>query len=298
MLPVFIVVSLTALCASSTVGFFTNPFIILNHGIDLIQGRNSSPREIILCALGLFNIFYQLTLIANDLVLFFWNELYFSYKVHTTLSLILLFTIFSSFWFTACLCGFYYVNIVSFKHSLFMQLKNRMSEFVNWMLALSVLIAIIISIPVSWNISKLVTANTTSEEDITQKDPEYLMIAGIFGCCIPLVIVGTTDVIVLKSLYTNARLLRRNAGGMNVQSVDASIAAARTITSLLVLYLCFYLSVISLFLNVVLIGSTWFPLCVAVVYSYSPIQSVILILGSPKLKAAILRIFGRLMSKF
>ncbi|XP_018413692.1 PREDICTED: taste receptor type 2 member 40-like [Nanorana parkeri] len=271
--------------------------------MDLIRGRNISPRELILSTLGLFNMFYQLTLIANDLFIFLWNELYFSDKVHTTFSLLLFFTIFSSFWFTVCLCGFYYVNIVSFKHPFFMQLKQRMSEVVNWMLALSILIALTISIPVSWNISKpsisLVTANAPYvKEDISQISPHYLLIASMFGCCIPLVLVGTTDAIVLRSLYTNARLLRRNAGGMSVQSVDASMAAARTITSLLLLYLCFYLSVISLLLNIVLMGSTWFPLCVTVIYSYSPIQSVILILGSPKLKGASLRLFARLMSQW
>nr|DBA22660.1 TPA: hypothetical protein GDO54_013673 [Pyxicephalus adspersus] len=292
-----------AYCAfNSIIAFFTNPFIILNHGMDLVQGRNVSPRERILSTLGLFNIFYQLTLITNDLVLFLWNELYFSDKVHTTFSMILLFTIFSSFWFTACLCGFYYVSIVSFKHPLFMQLKQRMLEVVNWMLALSVLIALTISFPVAWNISKPITnpgtANSTSlEEGISQISPHYLLIASIFGCGVPLVLVGAADAIVLKSLFTNARLLLRNAGGMSVQSVDASMAAARTITSLLFLYLCFYLSVISLFLNIVLLGSTWFPLCVTVIYSYSPIQSVILILGSPKLKGALLGIFTRLMGQ-
>ncbi|KAM5193788.1 taste receptor type 2 member 40-like [Mantella aurantiaca] len=269
--------------------------------MDLIQGRTISPREVILSTLGLFNIFYQLILMANDLLIFLWSELYFIDKVHATLSFMLLFTVFSSFWFTACLCGFYYVNIVSFKSPLFMQLKHNMSEVVNWMLSLSTLIALIISIPIPWNISKLTTysvpTNTSVEEVTSPIRPQYLLIASVFGCCIPLVLVGTADAIVLRSLFTNARLLHRNAGGMSVQSVDASIAAARTITSLLLLYLCFYLAVISLLLNIVLLGSTWFPLCVSVIYSYSPIQSVILILGSPKLKGASLKLFARLMGQ-
>lgn len=306
MLPLFIVASLTALCASSFIGFFTNAFIILNHSMDILKGRNISPRELILSILGLFNIFYQCTLIANDFVLFLWNDLFFSDKVQKTLCFLLLFTIFSSFWFTVCLCGFYYVNIVSFKNRFLSQLKQRMSEVVNRMLLLSVLISLVVSIPIPWNISRnsnsQVSTNVTNvsisvEESQSPISPQYLLIASMFGCCLPLILVGVANAFVLRALYTNVRLLQKNSSGISVQSIDASISAARTISCILLLYLCFYLSVISLLLNIVLIGSTWFPLCVTVIYSYSPVQSIILILGSPKLRGASIKLFISLKAR-
>ncbi|XP_073527236.1 taste receptor type 2 member 40-like [Phyllobates terribilis] len=301
MLPLPIVASITALCVSTFIGFFSNTFIILNHSMDILRGKNISPRELILSVLGLFNIFYQCTLIANDVVLFLWSDLYFSDMVHTTFSFLLLFTIFSSFWFTVCLCGFYYVNIVAFKNRFLTQLKQKMSDVVNWMLRLAVLISLTISIPIPWNISRnrnhdvsTNVYNISVDETQSQVSPQYLLIASMFGCCLPLILVGVANAFVLVALCINVRLLKKNSTGISVQSIEACISAARTITCILLLYLCFYVSVVSLLLNVVLLGSTWFPLCVTVIYSYSPVQSIILILGSPKLRGAFMKLFASL----
>ncbi|XP_056427732.1 taste receptor type 2 member 40-like [Hyla sarda] len=299
MLPLFIVASLTALCASSFIGFFTNSFIILNHSKDIMRGKMINPRELIFSILGLFNIFYQCTLLVNDIVLFLWTDMFFSDKVQSALCFILLFTIFSSFWFTVCLCGFYYVNIVSFKNHFLSQLKQRIADVVNYMLILSVLISLTISIPVPWNISR--NSNTQASTNVTNIfssvnerqspiSPQYLLTASMFGCCLPLVLVGVANAFVLRALCINVRLLQRNSSGISIQTIEASISAVRTITCILLIYFCFYVAVISLFLNIVLLGSTWFPLCVTVIYSYSPVQSIILILGSPKLRSASMKL--------
>ncbi|XP_073527224.1 taste receptor type 2 member 40-like [Phyllobates terribilis] len=301
MLPAFVLLSLTALAISTVIGFFTNSFIIVAHGMDRAKGRNINPRELILFTLGLFNIAYQFSMVANDTVLYLWSDLYFSDNVYTIFSVLLLFTIFSSFWFTFCLCGFYYVMLGTFEKTLFMRLKQNISDVVPWMLLSSVFLSLFISVPVTWNIKKdeytaqyneNVTDNSTTQQGTPHMSLQYLLVTSIIGCCIPLILVAISNILIIKSLCLHAKHLRKNTGGMSVQSVEASVSAACTVTSLLLLYISFYVSQILLIMAIFDVDSIWFSVCLLVIYAYSPVQSIILILGSPKLKSALVKFFN------
>ncbi|XP_073431649.1 taste receptor type 2 member 40-like [Dendrobates tinctorius] len=296
MLPAFVLLSLTALAISTVIGFFTNSFIIVTHGMDRAKGRNINPRELILFTLGLFNIAYQFSMVANDTVLYLWSDLYFSDNVYTIFSVLLLFTIFSSFWFTLCLCGFYYVMLVTFEKTLFMRLKQNISDIVPWMLLSSVFLSLFISVPVTWNIKKddytvqyneNVTDNSTTQQGTPHMSLQYLLVTSLIGCCIPLVLVAISNILIIKTLCLHAKHLGKNTGGMSMQSVEASVSAARTVTSLLLLYISLYVSQILLIMAIFDVDSIWFSVCLVVIYAYSPVQSIILILGSPKLKSSL-----------
>nr|DBA22661.1 TPA: hypothetical protein GDO54_013674 [Pyxicephalus adspersus] len=244
--------------------------------MDRVKGKKVNTREVILFTLGLFNIAYQFSMAANDSVLYLWSDVYFSDNVYPILSILLLFTIFSSFWFTFCLCGFYYVMLVTFEKTFFMRLKQSISEVVPWMLFSSVLLSLIISVPVAWNIKKdeyltqldgNVTDNSTMQYGTPQMSLQYLLVTSIIGCCIPLILVAVANILIIKSLYVHAKHLGKNAGGMSVQSVEASISAARTVTSLLILYISFYICQILLIMAVFDVNSIWFSVCLVVIYA-------------------------------
>ncbi|XP_056427596.1 taste receptor type 2 member 40-like [Hyla sarda] len=222
---------------STVIGLFTNSFIIVAHGMDRAKGRNINPRELILSTLGLFNIAYQFSMVANDIVLYLWSDLYFSDNVYTIFSILLLFTIFSSFWFTFCLCGFYYVMLVKFEKTFLMRLKQNISEVVPRMLLSSVVLSLIISVPVAWNIKKE-DYSTHFSENVTDNSTvqgaphmslQYLLVTSIIGCCIPLILVAISNILIIKTLCLHAKHLGKNTGGMSVQSVEASVSAARTV---------------------------------------------------------------------
>ncbi|XP_069819555.1 taste receptor type 2 member 39-like [Dendropsophus ebraccatus] len=284
---------------STAIGFFTNSFIIVAHGMDRAKGKNINPRELILFTLGLFNIAYQFSMVANDTVLYLWSDLYFSDKVYTIFSILLLFTIFSSFWFTFCLCSFYYVMLGKFEKTLFVRLKQNISEVVPWMLLSSVVLSLSISVPVAWNIKKEdysdnFNVNATDNSTIhgtPHMSLQYLLVTSIIGCCIPLILVAISNVLIINTLCLHAKHLGKNTGGMNVQSVEASVSAARTVTSLLLLYISFYVSQILLIMAIFDVDSIWFSVCLVIIYAYSPVQSIILILGSPKLKSTLVTFF-------
>ncbi|XP_075049094.1 taste receptor type 2 member 40-like [Mixophyes fleayi] len=191
--------------------------------------------------------------------------------------------------------------LVTFDQTFFMRLKQSISEIVPWVLLSSVLLSLIISVPVAWNIKKeeypgQVDVNVTDNSTIQYSTPhmslQYLLVTSIIGCCIPLILVAFANVLIIKSLCVHAKHLGKNTGGMSVQSVDASVSAARTVTSLLLLYISFYVSQILLIMAVFDFESIWFSVCLVVIYAYSPLQSIILILGSPKLKSTLVRFVG------
>ncbi|KAM4707022.1 taste receptor type 2 member 40-like [Discoglossus pictus] len=312
MLPIYVIFSITAMSISTMIGLLTNSFIIVVHGMDRAKGRNVNPRELVLFILGLFNIAFQCTMAANDTVLFFWSDLYYSDNVYTIFSVLLLFTIFSSFWFTLCLCGFYYVMLVTSEHTFLMRLKQCISEVVPWILASFIFLSLAISIPVVWNIKvdypSQINGNSTFNVTVEHTKPHmsllYLLITSIIGCSIPLFLVAVTNILIIKSLCFNANSLGKSSGGMNMQSVEASVSAAWTVTSLLLLYFSFYVSEIMLFTfhrynfkdtGAITMDSLWFSVCLVVVYAYSPVQSLILICGSPKLKRTSLRLIGSII---
>ncbi|KAG8596454.1 hypothetical protein GDO81_001911 [Engystomops pustulosus] len=274
-------------------GFFTNSFIIVAHGMDSAKSRHIHPKELILFTLGLFNIAFQCTMLANDALLFLLSDLYFSRTVYTIFSILLLFTIFSSFWFTFCLCGFYYVMLVTSEKPLFRCLKLNISRIVPLMLLSCMLLSVSISVPVAWNIKKtdyfdlLVgnsSGNFTVELGPPQMSHQYLLVTSIIGCCIPLILVAIANILIVKSLCSHASHLRKCSGGISVQSLDASVSAAHTVTSLLLLYISFYVSETLLIMDVFKVDSPLISVCLIIVYSYAPLQSVILISGSPSLR--------------
>lgn len=295
-LPMFVIVSLSALGISTVTGFFTNCFIIVAHGMDRLKGRNTSPRELILFTLGLFNIAFQCTMVANDSLLFLWSDVYFLDNVYTIFSVLLLFTIFSSFWFMFCLCGFYYVMLVTYEQTFFMRLKQSISDVVPWMLFMSVFLSLIISIPVAWNIKKEeysvqidgnLIGNSTVQYGTPHMSLQYLLVASIIGCCVPLILVAIANIFIIRFLFVHVKQLKKSATAMGVHSMEASVSAACTVTSLLILYVSFYVSETLLILDIFKVDSPWISGCLVTVYSYGPIQSLILILGSPNLRQLI-----------
>ncbi|XP_056384286.1 taste receptor type 2 member 40-like [Hyla sarda] len=292
-LPTFVIVSISSLAISTVMGFFTNFFIIMSHGMNSLKAGNINPKEPLLFTLGLFNIAFQCTMVANDTLLFLWSDLYYSDFIYTIFSILLLFTIFSSFWFTFCLCGFYYIMLGTFEKRWFVHLKQNIARIVPWMLLSCMLLSSVISVPVAWSIKKVeyfdlsagnITRNFTLEISPPHMNHQYLLVASIFGCCIPLILVAIANVLIVKYLCNHVTYLRKSSGGISVQSVEASVSAAHTVTSLLLLYMSFFVSETLLIMDVFKVDSPWISLCLITVYSYAPVQSVILINGSPNLR--------------
>ncbi|XP_078496715.1 taste receptor type 2 member 40-like [Lissotriton helveticus] len=302
MLPILAVLSVSILGISTLAGIITNAFIVAVNLYIRDQGVRQNACDLIVCTLGISNISFLFTMTVNDFCTFLWSEKYFTAEIYSTFNVLIFFPIFSSFWFTVCLCVFYCIQILIFTQPLLIKLKQNISQVVPWLLLWSVLISLAISVPAAWsadyefktNTSNDFTVNITLVGAIPKLNLYYLLVSNIIGCTVPLLLVGISNVLIIKSLVAHAKQMVMSSSSSGTPRGEAGLRAAKTVTLLLFLYITFYVSEILMFIDMFPPTSPWFTVCLIVIYLYSPTQSVILILGSPKLKNTSIKILSQL----
>ncbi|XP_063313181.1 taste receptor type 2 member 40-like [Pelobates fuscus] len=303
MLPLFLIVSMAILGSTSILGIVLNCIILCVNFVQKEKGKSLGPSELILVTLGISNITFQVVMTANDLMIILASDLYYSDGVCTTIKVLLFIPIFSSFWFTVCLCVYYCLQIVIFTHPFLMRLKMEIATLVPCFLVTSFFVAVIISVPVFWSTYREpVIGNFSSNQTLEMNAPKlsitYLLPTSIIGSSLPLLLVAISNGIILKSLMSASNKLE-NTSSVQSPHAEARERAARTVGCLLLLYMSFYISELLMFTSLFPPNSPGFCACLMVIYTYSPIQSLILILGSPKLKKVLLGLFqiSMMMSK-
>ncbi|KAM8962215.1 taste receptor type 2 member 40-like [Pelodytes ibericus] len=303
MLPVFLLTSMAILGATTVLGIVSNCIILSVNIGEKAKGKSLGTSDLILVTLGISNITFQIVMTSNDFLSFLWSDLYFSDEVYSTFNALLFFPIFSSFWFTVCLCVYYCLQIVIFTHPFMMRLKLGISTLVPCFLVTSVLISVAISVPAAWSSYRdpnndTFSKNQSFEKYVPKLSITYLLPSNIIGCSLPLILVAISNGLILKSLVPPGKKTE-NTSDLKSPHTEARERAAYTVGSLLLLYMSFYISEIMLFSDLFPPSSPGFCACLIIIYIYSPAQSVILILGSPKLKKvflSLLRIYEKCSS--
>ncbi|KAM8962202.1 taste receptor type 2 member 40-like [Pelodytes ibericus] len=293
MLPVFLMTSMAVLGSTTIMGIITNCLIVSVNFSKKEKGKSLSSTDLILVTLGISNIIFQFVMAANDVMIILWSDIYFYDGIFSTFKSLLYFPIYSSFWFTVCLCVYYCLQIVIFTHPFLMRLKFGISKLVPWFLVSSVLTSITISVPAVWSSDRnLISSNLSCNQTLLTSVPKlsitYLIPSNIIGCSLPLVVVAISNGLILKLLVSPGNKIQKTS---HVPSPNAEARErAYIVVSLLLVYMCFYMSEIMLFVDLFPPSSPGFCICLMVIYTYSPAQSFILILGNPKLKKALLNL--------
>ncbi|KAM3940544.1 taste receptor type 2 member 40-like [Leptodactylus fuscus] len=300
--PIFIVASMTILGISTIFGVFTNLLIVSVNFVDKVRGRKLNPSDLIMVTLGAFNVFFQIIMLINDYVSFLDRDLYSSEQIYTLFTVLLILPIFSSFWFTVCLSVYYYLQIIIFTQPFLIWLKLRVSHLIPKLLMASVFTSVANGIPAAWyrykdHLQLNISNNQSLEVTVPKVNVVYMLPSTIITCSLPLALIGIANGIIIKSLLSHSHKEDRNANGDLSPKAEARIRAARTIGGLLLLYIAFYVSEVLLFIDTFPRNSLGFCACLVVIYLYPPAQSVVLILGSPKLKQISLALLQCLFSK-
>ncbi|XP_069820262.1 taste receptor type 2 member 40-like [Dendropsophus ebraccatus] len=296
MLPVFILVSMIVLAASTVMAVLTNSFIIAVNLMDRATSKSLSPSDVIVVTLCVSNIFFQLVMIFNDYMSFVCADIYFTYYVYIVSNSLLMLPIYCSFWFTVCLSLNYYLQIVIATHPFLIRLKLAAAQLVPWLIMASIIISVATGIPAYWNfqsdpLNVNMSTNASAEVSFIDLNAAYPLPSILISCSIPLALVGFTNSLIIKSLVSRTHISDKNAKGELSARAEGRARAARTISRLLFLYTSFYVSEVFLFTNIFDYKSPGFCVCLFVIYGYSPAQSIVLIFGSPKLKQASLSLF-------
>ncbi|XP_077137113.1 taste receptor type 2 member 40-like [Ranitomeya variabilis] len=297
MTSVFILTSMAILGVTTTLGIFTNCVIVSVNLVEKVKGKSLGSSDLILVTLGLSNITFQIVMMANDFLSLLWSDLYYSDEVYATFNALLFLPVYASFWFTVCLSVYYCLQIVIFTNPFLVRLKLEIPKLVPCFLVATALTSVAISVPAIWSTyrefpNEGAPTNQSLESNVPKLSIAYLLSSNIIGCSIPLILVGISNCLILKSLRTKSKNLENSNSSVSPRPrTEAKERAARTVGWLLVLYLSFYISEIIMFVDLFPPSSVGFCVCLMVIYIYSPAQSVILILGSPKLKKAIQALF-------
>ncbi|XP_056427147.1 taste receptor type 2 member 8-like [Hyla sarda] len=291
MLPVFILVSMIVLGASTVMAVVTNSFIIAVNLIDKTKSKSLSPSDLIVVTLCVSNIFFQLIMLVNDYMSFVCADVYFTDKVYIISSVLLILPIYCSFWFTVCLSVNYYLQIVIATHPFLIRLKLAADQLVPRLIMASVFISFATGLPAYWNFhcdapNLNMSTNGVVEISVPSLNAIYLLPSTLISCSLPLVLVGIANGLIIKSLLSHTHNSDRNTKGELRARAEGRVRAARTISCLLFLYISFYISEVLVFIELFPQSSPGFCTCLMIIYGYSPTQSIVLIFGSPKLKQA------------
>lgn len=281
------------------IGTFTNAFIILVNLRDRLKGQvlNSSDRLVV--SLALSNTCFVFANAASVVSYIYFTGVVFLDYVFYTLYYVIMYTLFSSSWLSSWLCLFFFLKIITFKGGFFGWMKVKVESLVPWLIFSSQVISFIGSLPFIWTTTKVFSSNVTSLDlgaNQTFKvigykvNDSYTFFSLIVNCFLPFLIVMGTTGRIIASLSLHAQHMKQNMEDSRGASLKVHRAAARTMLSLLVIYLIFY--VVEIALGFLPMDSPMYWICFALILVFPNLQSIILITGNSKLR----KVWSDLMS--
>ncbi|KAM4618020.1 taste receptor type 2 member 8-like [Discoglossus pictus] len=268
-------------------GIIISGFIVYVNILDWIKQKTLRSCDQILLALGLCNVLYPCLsgFLINMSILCPYITSAIFYQCFNVLSVS---TILSSSWLTALLCLFYCLKIVNFRSGLLVQLKKKIDVMVPWLILAAALVSVFCSIPGIFSYSYQLSINDTTSitPNITtgfviHKDSMQTLTPLLPNILIPLMIVTGTTVCIIWSLILHTRTMKQNLG--EATGLEIHKRAAWTMLCLLLLYLIFYQSKVLIILRGLKSLSMEYFVMLMLVFAFSPVQSVVLIVGNRKL---------------
>ncbi|XP_075421237.1 taste receptor type 2 member 119-like [Ascaphus truei] len=275
--------------AEIAAGILSNAFIVCVNSLDWINGKRLNSCDLNMFALGLSNAgqscFSGLFISSS----FLYPQIFMVNYVFEAVYALSIFTSLSSSWLTACLCLFYCVKIIHFKSGPLAWLKMKIDTVLPWLILVAEVISFTCSFSGIWAFTKLFPKNDTtalrgnisSKAAEFQKNTRHIVSFFIPSIILPFLIVLGTTIGIMWSLCRHTRQMKQK---MAVASSSLKIhrRATGTMMGLLVLYLSFYVANVLLTIGILTGVEIWG--IVILVLAFSPVESVLLILGNSKLK--------------
>nr|XP_056704431.1 taste receptor type 2 member 39-like [Euleptes europaea] len=298
------IISYTLLVIETLIGMVANGFIVLMNYINWFKSRKLSPADLILTCLGLSRLAWQAAVILQDTIYFFSLSTHIWNYQHVIIAVVWIFTNTANVWFATWLSVFYLVKIAIFSHPVFLQVKQRISGLVPWLLLGSVVLSAIMTITLVTSLltgfsmcnfnSSLLSIN--GSEIKTSDFSLCLVILVNAPNVIPLLIFLSSSILLITSLWKHTRHLHCNENGIKDLNTTIHVTAIKALASFSVLYLSSFLAFIAraiLVLNNM--NHPWSAMLISnVMAAYPSGHAVILILINPKLKQTWVRMLHHL----
>ncbi|XP_063289891.1 taste receptor type 2 member 7-like [Pelobates fuscus] len=232
-------------------------------------------------------------MVANELCIIFFQDFYSQTTVVNTFIAILSSLFFSSLLFSVCLCFYYFVKILQLNHPFFLQLKTKITTITYWLLVGSLFVSVAIGLPSYWDLYREPPEVTSLSKNGTGSFNYHLLshchcliYVYLLFAFIAFILFILLTLSIIISLCWHMRAIQMNTEGNGGTNIHAHLTAAKTLISLLLLYIIFFLSVSCVFNIAAVGGSVIFSLSLLMISSFPFLNSVILILGNSKMRTS------------
>ncbi|XP_073537784.1 taste receptor type 2 member 40-like [Phyllobates terribilis] len=296
-----VAVSLHALLALT--GIMGNVFILIVHFLDWLKTYKLNPCDFIINSISLSNISLQGAVLINEIFYFLFITFYSQTKVFNSMVVIMFSFAFSSLWCSVVLCFYYCVKIINFTGTFFHMLKAKLAGLVPWMIIFSIVMSWAAGLPSYWDLYHVIdisfnpisnyTGNRTFMISFKLKSKcNCLFNVYVLLCAVALVIIVFTAGGILLSLCMHMIRMKHSNEGSGGGKINSHLSAAKTVTSLLLLYLYFIWALNMIINETTAIGSLTFSMCFLAISSFPTLNAIILIKGNRKLRNMCKRILG------
>ncbi|OCT61869.1 hypothetical protein XELAEV_18047899mg [Xenopus laevis] len=266
-------------------GTILNASIIAVYLSDWKKGVKLGECDWISLSMGCNNLFLQSVITFGLAFLPFGLYLPFAPKVSIAFGTVLCFSVTLSFWLTAGLSICYCLRLVNLSHTIFIQLKRRLSCTLTLFLLWSVAISFIVTIPMNWTSGTPTDHNTTTMYHPISNSVIFMILNAVFGVFLPSM---TTFICILLSLTSLLRHIWRMKQNTQFGSPQLKnlISACRTMFLLMALNVLFFLVILSSTLPHYKGQSIWEAVINACIMLNPSGQAIVLIFGNSKLFSA------------
>ncbi|XP_078539530.1 taste receptor type 2 member 7-like [Lissotriton helveticus] len=272
-------------------GLLGNSCILAKNAADWMKSTNLNSCDLIISSLAASNVCLQCAFFSSYLCSTINLDFFLTQALQYFLAMKCIFDSLSV-WTSAWLCVHYCVKIVTCNRALFLQLKMNFPRMVPWLILYSVLISLVISLPRLWDFRRASKANTTlavsgngaTSKPITDSSSAFLFVTYVSVFVLAFGIMVLSAFMIIISLSRHMKKMAESADGFRRPRQDAHLSALKTVTSLLILCVLFYLCQSFLILRVVKRGENAYIVCTCFVSIFPSLNSVILIMGSSRLK--------------
>ncbi|KAM4024054.1 taste receptor type 2 member 4-like [Anomaloglossus baeobatrachus] len=280
------VASVITVALEIIIGLVFNMFIVSVIVYDLYWQKIMSSSSKILVCLGVLNMTYNALIAAgimDDCI-----------QTSSTLDLsylyiiLLLYSISSCAWLTAGLGAFYFIKISQAR--LLSWVKFHLSSMVPWML----LVLLVVSFIISFFSSLLLLSPNTSSRNITESPPSVLKVlagqrSGFMNAV--LIVTSIPFMVILMSSICTVWTLNRHSQKM-VRGVESEDSRRRRsyegvvcrMMHFLIFYGVFYTLQLIVYFSIIAFLQSGFWEALMLMSSFTPVQSVLLVLGNPRLR--------------
>ncbi|XP_075687749.1 taste receptor type 2 member 4-like [Rhinoderma darwinii] len=244
--------------------------------------QKHQPGACILISTAVTNVLLQCSVTLDGLLYIFGSHMMFAQGVYVMDFVLVYFLLEVSFWHTTWLSIYYCLKLVNLPNPFFFQLKLRFPSIVPLLLTGSFIGSLLINAPFLWTLQ--ITGFPNETDYRFEMFFPFTMFNVIFGCCFPFLITFTSIVLSVTSLLSHILKVKSDETNFRRPQLKAHIGAVKTMVTRLTLDLILCLVATGLLTSEMTFVIAVDTACWLFLMLYSTLQSIVLILGNPKLK--------------